>query len=1605
MRHSTVVALGALTFLLLTISPAPVDSAPRRTAPPRGVLGTYVRGPERLSAGAPAALRVATHASTSESASVPFADVEVTVTLSGQGRRQLLFHGRSDGGGVAEARFVTPDWPDGSYQLAVDCRAGERRDSQTHSIAVAAGARLLLESDKPLYQPAQIIHLKAVAQRPIDGRPLGARQATFLVFDPRGNEVFRRAAPLSEFGVAAADFQLADEILTGGYRARVEAEGAASSERLVSVERYSLPKFKLTIESDRAWYAPGERAHLTVEGRYFFGKPVSGGKLTVSAGPQVLHAKLDADGKARLELEVPRNSVDESSLRFSAEVVDAAEHKESAARMVTVARDPLRLELTTASARAVPGADNLAWLVAARPDGTPLADAQVELRVDGAAAGSARTDAIGVATLDYRVSRTRGSCVPIEAGLHQTGTVVWSKRCLPLAQSGALTLATDRALYPSGEPIEVKLDGLGADGPAFVDIEKDGQLVDTVELAMRAGHGSVKLGPDERRFGTLALVAYRIRPDGEKSRDSRLIYVERPSSLKLELSADNREHAGGTLRPGGGGRLHVRVLDGKSGAGVRASVGLVMVDQSLLAMRALEPHSARLFFTLAEEASRPSLAMKAKPGGYTLERLVEEGQLDALKQEAAQILLAGALPLSSSWESDPWSERREAREARLQKLADSAQKWAELNTAGEPTGSKSGWRWRRDLAAQVAAGARLTGRDPWGRRYSTDEIIERAGLGDFASWAAEETNRRLQAIYFAVARAHLERSLPADPQSKKAVVLTLDDLQKLAADGKMDKRLLMDPWGRPWRIFERKRVVQVALLRSRYLFASSGPDGVAGSSDDLYAVDYGYDRRRVVTLGDLFEVRGAVAGEAFGRGGLGLMGHGSGGGGGVGYGYGGRGAMGALGRSVAAGMESAGVRVRRDFPETMLWQPALLTDARGEASLDVTMADSITTWQLAAEAIAADGRIATGTLDVRVFQDFFVDLDLPPAVTQHDELAVPVAVYNYLPTAQRVTLTLDDAHWFTRTGEQTQSIDLAPSQVGVRYFRVRVSGIGRQKFLVRAQGSGASDAVEKPIEITPDGSERSVAFAGRLEGSARHTLSIPANAIADASLAQLKIYPSMTTHVIEGLDSMLRMPGGCFEQTSSSNYPNALILDYLRRSKKSTPEVEKKALAYLEQGYQRLLSFEVRGGGFSWFGQAPANKILTAYGVEEFFDMARVTHVDKQVIARTQRWLAEQQKPDGSWAPDTQFINEGATNHFNSDVVRITAYIAVALKHSGWRGPEVARASDWVRLHLKSERPSDSYTLALVSELLSTGSSSAGGGELDAVLERLWSERRDQDKTSWFTPSEKTPTHGDGKSATVETTALAAYAMLQAPGASLSRVERAVGYLLGAKDTFGNWYSTQATILSLKALLAYGEKAGQKARGTAVVLVDGREAGRVRVAPEVEALQVVDLPAAALAGEHAIEVRFDGQGPIAYQIVGRYWEPSRAAAPGKDFEVATRLDHSNLKPGGVLVEEVRVSPGAGGLDMPIVTAGLPPGFDVDGEELEALVRNHVVEKVQHGARELTFYLNRIDKPLTLKLHLTSRFPETVQVPAATAYEYYQPERRAAGQAVVVTVDG
>src|SRR5262249_19661148 len=181
---------------------------------------------------------------------------------------------------------------------------------------------------------------------------------------------------------------------------------------------------------------------------------------------------------------------------------------------------------------------------------------------------------------------------------------------------------------------------------------------------------------------------------------------------------------------------------------------------------------------------------------------------------------------------------------------------------------------------------------------------------------------------------------------------------------------------------------------------------------------------------------------------------------------------------------AAPTRLREYFPETMLWQPALITDDKGIALLPVNFADSITTWRLSASASSRGGLLGGVTTPLRVFQDFFVDLDLPLNLTQNDEVAFPVAVYNYLKTPQTVKLDLQPEDWFELVDGQglSRALDVKPGEVTSVKFRIRAKRIGNFPLTVKATGSKTSDAIKRSIEVVPYGKKIEQVVSDRLNG-------------------------------------------------------------------------------------------------------------------------------------------------------------------------------------------------------------------------------------------------------------------------------------------------------------------------------------------------------------------------------------------------------------------------------------------------------------------------------------------------------------------------------------------
>ncbi len=1604
----------------------------------------HVLAQQAYASGARAAVRIIA----TDSGNQPIGGVGA-VRIEFGDKRQVLYAGSLNSRGTTEAQFRFPAGIAGNQSLryVVDTPLGSTE--LTQPVRLENKTSILLTTEKPLYQPSQTIHVRALALDRVSHEAVANRKLTFEIEDSRGNKVFKTVTQTDTFGVASTEFPLADEVNLGTYhlRAQMDEEGAGNtSELALNVEKYVLPKFRVAVEftgRNQHGYRPGDHVAGVVRANYFFGKAVAGEVTVKATGLDVtqfeaarVEGHTDADGAYRFDLKLPAyfagKPLNGGAVRVLLEAVvkDSAAHSETRGEPIIVSESPLIVTAVPEGGKVAPGLENQIFVLTSYADGKPAAT-QLHVHADANNDQTVSTDEGGIASI--RLKPGFGP-ITIEAK-DKEGNPVQSTIALDL-RTGAdqILLRGEKAIYRAGDRMRFTVLSTRSRGTAYVDVIKDGQTILTRDIDIVHGQAEFELPATPDLAGTIDVNVYLFGANAVPVADHRLVFVQPVDELRIEATSDAPVY-----RPGSEARVRFRVTN-THGQGVQAALGLQVVDEAVFAIAEKQPGFAKVFFYLEQEVMKPRYEIhsidvddlvtevhphnavrrdRAAQALFSATELVNQNKFQA---EAGRDVLQAKFP---QYNQRYWVKFREQAREVAERLTRDRKQHPGTNDLTE--------LMARDGAAPV--------RDAWGTSLriqraswqpNTQFTVRSAGADqtfdtadDMEAILLTRTTRVL--VPSASREFDVEIEHDRGPFNSRAEITgTVLDVTGAAVAGAdvttrdvatgVERRtrsnaagefsLASLPPGKYWvglaasgfemasgtvNLHQRDRAVlsatlQVGSVTTAVEVVASAPVMQFEARHQLnagFAGDVvGRFAQRLPMQAPMAMAAKFVAGEAVTVA-----------------------VNGPVGKQEDAAPEA---RVRSYFPEALFINPEIITDQKGEASIVIPMADSITTWRMAMVASTQKGALGVGTSSLKVFQDFFVDLDLPVTLTQGDRVSIPVAAYNYSGAHGEVSLNLQPADWFALVNDSSnKTVSVDSGRVGGSQFTIEAKRIGKFKLTLAATMPGRADIVVRDIEVIPNGREQTEVFNGRLESSVQHDLAFPPDAIQGASTIFVRLYPGPLSQVVEGMDAILQMPYGCFEQTSSSTYPNVLALDYMKRSKKLTPEVHAKAEGFITNGYQRLLTFEVPGGGFSWFGNAPANKILTSYGLMEFSDMSKVHDVDPRLIQRTQEWLASQQKGDGSWPSDRNFINEGATDRYNSDALRITAYIAWALANTKYAGPAVDRAKQYVENHLGDK--ADSYTLAVIANF-------AAAYEEDReftsrATEKLLQARVERGDKAWWT-TEETGVYGMGESATIETTGLAVQALLSSGQAS-AIARKALAYLSSKKDASGTWGTTQATIMALRALLLSMDKGAADVRGTVEITLNDVPAGTLALTPDKNDLfhQFV-LKKANSGGSNRIGLHFVGKGSLAYQVVGRYFMPWKEPPAEEALSIDVAYDRKSLAQDDIATATATVKNNmVQRANMIMIDLGIPPGFDLLSEDLQQMQEQTAnkhggrLEKFTQTATQAILYFDSIPAggSVSVKYRLRAKYPIRARSFLAKAYEYYDPAVNAVARPALMEV--
>ncbi|RME04413.1 MAG: hypothetical protein D6805_03065 [Planctomycetota bacterium] len=347
-------------------------------------------------------------------------------------------------------------------------------------------------------------------------------------------------------------------------------------------------------------------------------------------------------------------------------------------------------------------------------------------------------------------------------------------------------------------------------------------------------------------------------------------------------------------------------------------------------------------------------------------------------------------------------------------------------------------------------------------------------------------------------------------------------------------------------------------------------------------------------------------------------------------------------------------RVRKNFADTAYWNPFVLTDSSGKASVEFTLPDSLTTWKIHAKAITSQTQVGQKTIERISRKNLILRLQAPRFFTERDEVVLSGVVHNYLPQTKEILckILLNGASVQLLQNAE-QRITLPPKGHQRVDWRVRILAPGKLSIQMAALSDTESDAQQLSFPVYVHGISKQIAKGGELspkETLAKVEIHLPQAIRKDSARLEIVLSPSLASAMLDALPYLSAYPYGCVEQTMSRFLPSVITaatlkelgmnLEFLAEKRKElytrylasglwryprskipalkTEELNKRVQA----GLKRLYNFQHSDGGWGWWKYGRSDIYMSSYVTFGLYTALKAGYsVNKAVLTRATRYL------------------------------------------------------------------------------------------------------------------------------------------------------------------------------------------------------------------------------------------------------------------------------------------------------------------------------------------------------------------------------------------------
>ncbi|VVB66366.1 Alpha-2-macroglobulin family protein [Candidatus Gugararchaeum adminiculabundum] len=588
------------------------------------------------------------------------------------------------------------------------------------------------------------------------------------------------------------------------------------------------------------------------------------------------------------------------------------------------------------------------------------------------------------------------------------------------------------------------------------------------------------------------------------------------------------------------------------------------------------------------------------------------------------------------------------------------------------------------------------------------------------------------------------------------------------------------------------------------------------------------------------------------------------------------------------------VQLRKEFPDTAYWNPFLVIDESGKGSIDFTLPDSLTTWNISAVGTTSSMDVGESSAKIITQKPVIARLSSPRFLTQRDRAQLIGVVHNYGNSEQDFSVLFNSTNQIEVIGNQTAELTIPAGGDKSVSFWVEAKdccSVNVSFYALSRQNSSLSDAMQLTLPIVPHGIEVT-SLSSSSEDSVEKTYELPASSY---SSAELTISPTIASTALEGLDYLIDYPYGCTEQTMSRFMPAVVVKKTVNSLGLSlSPEAEAKLPEVMGQSLQRLYDFQHSDGGWGWWKEDDSTPEMTAYVVYGL------------TLAKENGLEVSQQVLDNGVAKLEDFARQDGSSEFTLEE---SAYAIFAHAYAKKSMPDGIQVQN---LKGNYKNLSDRGLALYVRAQQESGVSSPVG--LDELISRA-SCTQTLCKWSGYTY----------KFNDVEATSHAAIALMKAGKKEMA--EKSINWLVSRRTKSMAWDSTRDSAAALVAISEYLKSTGELSPDYSVkVLIDD-----VPTKDEISFSKsnlkpvTVQLPKK---GTHTVSIRKTGTGKMYSLLTATYFtnDESIGFKSSGNFSITREYNTSSIMAGDLAEVTLNIIPFDS--DYLIIEEPIPAGTEV-----------------------------------------------------------------------------